>query len=186
LGMLSIARLRDFNNVSADIADIWLPNTRVLGDLNNYTSDFRAAEGNFLLASTAEESQTIEREMIELDRAISQAQGSYERIRHDSEERALYVQFRERWNNYRAVVNQMLELSRSGRKAEAVSAYITTSHNAYNAASDALGQLTKHAVENAQEAASRVAVAYQDAKWLIAIPMSFPPVHVVAALIYIY
>src|SRR5215475_9334938 len=139
LGMLSIARLRDFNNVSADIADLWLPNTRVLGDLNNYTSDFRAAEGNFLLASTAEESQTIEREMIELDRAISQAQGGYERIRHDSEERALYIHFRERWNNYRAVVNEMLELSRSGRKAEAVSAYTTTSHNAYNAASDALG-----------------------------------------------
>ena len=50
LGMLSIARLRDFNKVSADIADLWLPNTRVLGDLNNYTSDFRAAEGNMLLS----------------------------------------------------------------------------------------------------------------------------------------
>src|SRR5882762_9533951 len=57
LGMLSIARLRDFNNVSADIADLWLPNTRVLGDLNNYTSDFRAAEGNNLLASDAPEGE---------------------------------------------------------------------------------------------------------------------------------
>lgn len=185
LGMLSIARLRDFNNVSADIADVWLPNTRVLGDLNNYTSDFRAAEGNNLLASSAADGETIEREMIELDRAISQAQGSYERIRHDAEERALYVQFRERWNDYRTVVNQMLELSRSGRKAEAVSTYVTTSHTAYNAASDALGQLTKHAVENAQEAASRVAVAYQDARWLIGTAMAFAGVLVVAALIYI-
>jgi hypothetical protein len=50
LGMLSIARLRDFNNVAASIADVWLPNTSVLGDLNNYTSDFRAAEGDDLLA----------------------------------------------------------------------------------------------------------------------------------------
>src|SRR5262249_42181423 len=73
LGLVSIARLRDFNNVSADIADLWLPNTRVLGDLNNYTSDFRAAEGNNLLASAASENETIEREMIELDRTISQA-----------------------------------------------------------------------------------------------------------------
>jgi two-component system OmpR family sensor kinase len=185
LGMLSIARLRDFNNVSADIADLWLPNTRVLGDLNNYTSDFRAAEGNNLLSSDATESDAIEREMIELDRAISQAQGSYERIRHDAEERALYTQFRERWNEYRAVVNQMLEILRSGRKAEAISAYMTTSHMAYNAASDALGQLTKHAVENAQEAAGRVAVAYQEARWLIGIAMIFAGVLVVAALIYI-
>jgi two-component system, OmpR family, sensor kinase len=184
LGMLSIARLRDFNNVSADIADVWLPNTRVLGDLNNYTSDFRAAEGNDLLAGAAER-DSIEREMIDLDRAISQAQGAYEHIRHDAEERALYTRFRERWNDYRAVVNQMLELARSGRREEAVSTYMTTSRLAYNAASDALGQLTKHAVENAQKAAARVAVAYEEARWLIAIAMIFAAVLVVAALIYI-
>jgi two-component system, OmpR family, sensor kinase len=184
LGMLSIARLRDFNNVSADIADVWLPNTRVLGDLNNYTSDFRAAEGNNLLAGAAER-DSIEREMIDLDRAISQAQGGYERIRHDAEERALYTRFRERWNEYRTVVNQMLELSRSGRRAEAVSTYMTTSRLAYNAASDALGQLTKHAVENAQKAAARVAVAYEEARWLIVIAMIFAAVLVAGALIYI-
>jgi two-component system, OmpR family, sensor kinase len=185
LGMLSIARLRDFNDVSADIADVWLPNTRVLGDLNNYTSDFRAAEGNNLLSSDATESEEIEREMVGLDRDISQAQGSYERIRHDVDERTLYTQFRERWNDYRKVVNQMLELSRTGRKADALAAYSTTSHMAYDAASDALGQLTKHAVERAQEASGRVAVAYQEARWLIGIAMVFAGVLVVAALIYI-
>jgi two-component system, OmpR family, sensor kinase len=185
LGMLSIARLRDFNNVSADIADLWLPDTRVLGDLNNYTSDFRAAEASTLLSSDAADRDAIEREMVELDRAISQAQGSYERIRHDAEEAALYARFRERWTDYRAVVNQMLEQSRSGRKAEAISAYMTTSRTAYNAASDALGQLTKRVVENAQEAAGRVAIAYQDAKWLIGIAMVFAGVLVVAAIIYI-
>jgi len=185
LGMLSIARLRDFNNVSADIADVWLPNTRVLGDLNNYTSDFRAAEGHNLLSSDPSEAESIEQEMVDLDRAVSQAQGSYERIRHDAEERAFYTQFRERWNDYRKVVNQMLELSRSGRKADAIAAYMTTSHTAYNAASDALGQLTKHAVERAQEASNRVAVAYQQARWLISMAMIFAGVLVVAALVYI-
>jgi two-component system, OmpR family, sensor kinase len=185
LGMLSIARLRDFNNVSADIADLWLPNTRVLGDLNNYTSDFRAAEASTLLSSNAPERDAIEREMVELDRAISQAQGSYERIRHDADEQFLYARFRERWTDYRAVVNQTLEQSRSGRVAEAVSTYTTTSRAAYNAASDALGQLTQHVVRNAQEAAARVAVAYQDARWLIGIAMVFAGVLVVGALIYI-
>jgi signal transduction histidine kinase len=183
--MLSIARLRDFNNVSADIADLWLPNTRVLGDLNNYTSDFRAAEGSILLSSDAADSAALERELIELDRTISQAQGSYERIRHDADEQLLYTAFRERWNDYRAAVNEMLEISRSGRKAEARSAYMTTSRAAYNAASDVLGQLTNHVVENAQEAAGRVAVAYQDARWLIGIAMVFAGVLVVGALIYI-
>src|SRR5580704_17406352 len=86
LGMFSIARLRDFNNVSAAIADLWLPTTRVLGDLNNYTSDFRAAEGSDLLSSNASEIALIEKEMVELDRSISQAQYSYERLNHDPDE----------------------------------------------------------------------------------------------------
>jgi signal transduction histidine kinase len=184
LGMLSIARLRDFNNVSADIAEVWLPNTRVVGDLNNFTSDFRAAEGTHLLSPDAER-DAIEREMVDLDRTISQAQRSYERIRHDAEENALYTRFRERWTDYRAVVNQMLELSRRDRKTEAIHAYMTTSRHAYDAASDALGQLTKHAVDKARQAAARVAVAYEEARWLIAIAMVCAAVLVVAALIYI-
>src|ERR1700726_3173304 len=80
LGLLSIARLRDFNKVSADIADQWLPNTRVLGDLNNYTSDFRAAEGNLLLAPGAQARAAIEMDMAELHRMIPRAQGNYGRV----------------------------------------------------------------------------------------------------------
>jgi two-component system, OmpR family, sensor kinase len=185
LGMLSIARLRDFNKVSADIADLWLPNTRVLGDLNNYTSDFRAAEGNMLLSPDETESAAIEHEMVDLDRAVSQAQGSYELIRHDPDERGYYTQFRERWNDYRKVVNHMLELTRSGRKPEAVAMYMTTSRSAYNAASDALGQLTKHVVDKAFDASSQVAIAYRQAIWLIGIAMIFAGVLVIAAIIYI-
>ena len=185
LGLLSIARLRDFNDVSAEIADLWLPNTRVLGDLNNYTSDFRAAEGNDLLSSDATETEAIEGDMVDLDRAISQAQGSYEAIPHDGDERELYSQFRERWNDYRKVINQMLELVRTGQKEAAIADYSTTSRAAYNAASDALGRLTKHAVDRAQQASGRVAEAYRQAKWLIGLAMAFAAVLVVAALVYI-
>jgi len=185
LGMLSITRLRDFNNVSAAIADVWLPTTRLLGDLNNFTSDFRAAEGEKLLSSDPAESEATEESMVDLDRSISQAQVSFERLRLDPDERAYYATFRERWNDYRKVVNEMLELLRNGRNPEAVSIYSTSSHAAYNLASDALGQLTKHAVDNAQEASNRVAVSYRQAMWLIGFAMVFAGVLVIAALIYI-
>ena len=185
LGMLSIARLRDFNKVSADIADLWLPNTRVLGDLNNYTSDFRAAEGNFLLSPDARESEAIEREMVDLDRIISQSQESYERIRHGPDELTIYRLFREEWNEYRKVVNQMLELMRSGRKLDAVAMYMTTSRTAYDTASDELGRLTTQAVENARDASGRVAESYRQAIWLIGTAMAFAGVLVIGALVYI-
>src|SRR5690348_10259846 len=51
LGAFSMWRLANFNSLSADVAKVWLPTTRALADLSNYTSDFRAFEGNALLAT---------------------------------------------------------------------------------------------------------------------------------------
>jgi signal transduction histidine kinase len=171
--------------LSADIAEVWLPNTRVLGDLNNFTSDFRAIEGSNLLSSQSSQIAATEKELEELDRSIAHAQRSYEQIRHDAAENDLYAQFKERWNDYRKTVNQMLALSRTNRKAEAIAIYLTSSRSAYNAASDTLGQLTDHAVVNAQKARARLASAYRQAVWLIGLAMAIAGVMVVAALFYI-
>src|SRR5262244_164724 len=118
LGLFSISRLNNFNRLSADVAELWLPNTRVLGDLNNFTSDFRAVEGSNLLASDPSEIAATEKEIVELDRSIAQAERNYEQIRHDPGESSLYASFKEKWNEYRKIVNQMLMLSRANRRAE--------------------------------------------------------------------
>jgi two-component system OmpR family sensor kinase len=185
LGSFSISRLSHFNRLSADIAELWLPNTRVLGDLNNFTSDFRAIEGSNLLSSDASEIAATEKEMEQLDRSIAHAERSYEQLRHDATENALYAQFQERWNDYRRIVNQMLALSRTNRTAEAIAIYRSSSRAAYNAASDALGQLTDRAVANAQEASERLAVAYRQAFWLIGLAIAIAGAVVAGALFYI-
>jgi two-component system, OmpR family, sensor kinase len=184
LGWFSITRLRDFNDVSADITDRWLPKTRLLGDLNNFTSDFRAAEGSYLL-SGASGTAGIEREMAELDRSIAQAQGSYERMPRDAAEGDLYQQFKDGWSSYRGIVDQVLSLSSANRTPEATAMYMTSSRSAYDAASDVLGQLTNRTVQLASAASGRVAATYQQAYWLIDIAMAIAGVMVAAALLYI-
>ncbi len=185
LGLFSIWRLSNFNRLSADVAELWLPNTRVLGDLNNFTSDFRAIEGSNLLSSDASEIAATERQMAELDRSIAEAERGFERIRHDAAEDGLYGRFKERWNDYRKIVNQILALSRTNRKTEALAIYGSTSRAAYDAASDTLGQLTDQAVANAQVASDRLGVAYRQAFWLILLGMVIAGVMVVAALVHI-
>src|SRR6516165_9051748 len=86
LGAFSIWRLANFNLLSADVAEIWLPTTRALGDLNNYTSDFRAFEGSALLTSDPNEVAATEKQMVELDRAIANAERGFEHIRHETAE----------------------------------------------------------------------------------------------------
>jgi two-component system OmpR family sensor kinase len=185
LGAFSVWRLSNFNLLSADVAEVWLPTTRALGDLNNYTSDFRAIEGSNLLSSDTRESASTEKQMEELDRSIAVAEREFEVISHDAAENGLYAQFKERWTAYRAIVNQMLGLSRANRKADALAVYGGTSRTAYNAASDTLGQLTDQAVASAQDASNRLGAAYGQAVWLILLGMLIAGAMVVAALIHI-
>lgn len=185
LGLFSIWRLNNFNRLSADVAELWLPNTRVLGDLNNFTSDFRAIEGSNLLSSGETELAATEKQMADLDRSIAEAERGFERIRHDAAETGLYERFKEHWSEYRTIVNQILALSRANRKAEAQQIYAGASRTAYDAASDTLGQLTDQTVANAQAASDRLGVAYRQAFWLIIFGIVIAGVMVVAALIHV-
>ena len=106
LGLFSIGRLSDFNRVSSDVRDLWLPSTRFLGDLNNFTSDFRAAEGTNLLAASATDFEANEKELNGLDKSIAEAERGYERLNHSALETELYARFRDRWNHYREIANR--------------------------------------------------------------------------------
>jgi two-component system, OmpR family, sensor kinase len=185
LGLFSIWRLSNFNMLSADVAERWLPTTRALGDLSNYTSDFRAIEGSNLLSPDAAETAATELEMAKLDRSIAEAERGFERIRHDAAEDGLYARFKQRWNEYREIVNRMLVLSRGERKAEAQAIYVGPSRAAYEAASDTLSKLTDKAVANARLASDRLAAAYRQAFWFILLSMAIAAVMVVAALIHV-
>lgn len=185
LGAFSIWRLSNFNLLSADVAEVWLPTTRALGDLNNFTSDFRAIEGSNLLSADAAEAAATEKTMAALDRQVAAAERSFEAIRHSAEEDDLYRTFTARWSDYRAIVNRMLGLSRADHRADALAIYGGASRTAYNAASDTLGQLTDRAVANAQVASDRLGVAYRQAFWLILLAVAIAGVMVVGALIHV-
>jgi two-component system, OmpR family, sensor kinase len=185
IGAFSMWRLANFNSLSADVAEVWLPTTRALADLSNYTSDFRAFEGSALLASDPRDFDSTENEMADLDRAIAVAERDFERIRRDAAEADLYDRFKTHWTAYRAIVNHMLVLAHTDRRDEALQAYGNSSRVAYNAASDTLDQLTDQAVANAQIASDRLAIAYRHAFWLILLAIVIAAILVVAALVHV-
>ena len=184
LGLFGIGQLSNFNRASSELGNRWLPKTRFIGDLNNYTSDFRAAEASSLLSSDSEQFATIEKETAEIGRSISTAMQRYELVPKGAEEAALYGNFIGKWNNYLKFVDQEKLLARSGRKAEAIVMYMTTSQTAYNAASDMLGNLTDRNVAYALAATKHVDEAYQQARWLISAAMLFAGALITVAILY--
>jgi two-component system OmpR family sensor kinase len=185
LGVFSIERLSEFNGASADVRDIWLPSIRFIGDLNNFTSDFRAAEGRYLLSSTALESATSKKEIADLDSAVVQARSGYEGLHHSPDISSQYALFKQKWLEYRVVVDRVLELNAAGQRSEAIDLYRTTSQSTYDAASDALGQVTHLNITNANAASDQAGAAYRNARSFIGIAIVIAALLVVAARFYV-
>ncbi len=166
-GAFTLRLFSEYNELSNDVRGRWLPNTRVLGDLNNTTSDVRTAEGDILLASGAAERASQEAAFAALGRSVARAQKEYEQIPHTIPQDLIYASFVRRWSAYQHLASQVIQLVESGKPAPAITLYRTQSRSAYNAASDALGALTTFNVDQARAASERVARAYREGRLAI-------------------
>lgn len=185
LGVFNITCLTDFNDVANQISNRWLPSTRFLGDLNNYTSDFRAAEGTLLLSANPSDIAASEREMHELDENIVKARNGYEQISHDHKEADLYMRFVQDWKAYRKIADDVLALMYQGKKEEGIRIYKTTSNVAYNAASDTLGLLTNLNVIEGKDRSDRAASTYGRVRVLSLFAMLTAILMVIVGILYI-
>ncbi|MBK5654493.1 hypothetical protein QU42_15655 [Bradyrhizobium sp. UASWS1016] len=184
LGLFSIERLGEFNRAAADVRDVWLPSTRAIGDLNNFTSDFRAAEGRYLL-SASHEAGSSKKEIESLGRAVEQAEKDYESLRKLPAAAELYAKFKEGWTAYRGIVDEVLELYETGQVSEAVNLYRTTSQSTFDASSDALDRVTRLNVASAAAASDEADAAYRNSRALILVAMGIAAVLIMAALFYV-
>lgn len=172
LGVASIWSLSHSNEVATDVRDRWLPNVRLLGDLNNFTSDFRTAEASSLLAASSGELDSSLREIRLLDQAIVRAQNEYEKIHHSGEEAELYRQFNTTWSIYKTIAGRVTTLASTGHTADGAAIYRSSSQTTYDAASNLLGRLTDYNTGLAARASKRSAAAYEQARGLLGVTLA--------------
>jgi two-component system OmpR family sensor kinase len=185
LGAVGFARLSDVNHVSEVIRNHWLRDTRILGDLSNYMSDYRAAEANRLLSSTPLEFAASEKEIASLHDTVSASQRAYEEIAQDPSEASLYAQFSKQWAAYQAVAAQVIALARAGQTARAVTVYNTDSRQAFDSSSDILSRLTDQTVLKARQDTDRAAATYSHARNMIVAAMLLAALLLIGVIAYI-
>ncbi|MGN7105242.1 MCP four helix bundle domain-containing protein, partial [Ralstonia holmesii] len=185
VGAFSIDQLASFHSVSAQISGRWLQNSRILGDLNNYISDYRAAEGDFLIASSRADLRAADEQVAMLDKAIATSQARYDKIEHDSAEHELYSQFVTQWNTYRELARRLMISAKAGDVAGAARLYHADSKHAFDLANDTLGVMTERSVAGATAETEREAQAYHDARQLIVGAIVVAACLVVLAVIYL-
>jgi two-component system, OmpR family, sensor kinase len=185
LGLFSLWRLDDYHIIVGEIRERYLPNTQFIGDLNNYTSDYPAAEAAALLASTPAEISESKREVEQLDSLITLAMHSFEHVHNDATTNELYRVFVAKWREYRRIADQVLALTGSNRQAEGIALYRTVSRSAYDAASDALGVLTERNRHAAAESSQGADLAYSQARYLTAFAVVIAGAIVIGGLVYV-
>ena len=142
LGVEALRSLSYVNDASAEIRLRWLPSTRALGDLNNLTTDYPAAETNLLRAASPSDRATALHQMADLDRGIVGAELAYRTIRHDAAEDALYERFESKWKEYRSIVRRGPQPGMGVADDAMKPPQAQESKSAYDAASAPLGTLT--------------------------------------------
>ena len=167
LSLVSFWRLRDYNSISSEIQNRFLPNTRYLGDINNFTSDFRANEATSLLAVVPKQVDDCLNEEIGLVRRIAEAEAAYLRVPHTPDETALYTRFDKQWRDYRRIADTVIQLAIKNHTAEATKLYISDSLSSYNAASNTLEVMTERNVNAGAIAVQRANQAFYEALVLI-------------------
>ena len=185
LGIIGFARLRDVNHASEVIRNHWLRDTRILGDLSNYMSDYRAAEATRLLAATPVQFAASEKEIETLSATVARSQRAYEEIAQDPSEARLYSQFATQWAAYQTVAARVIALAHAGQTLEAVTLYNADSRRAFDLSSDVLGNLTNQTVVKARLDSERAASAYRNAQNMIVTAMLLAASLLFAANLYV-
>lgn len=185
LGLEALGSLKYVNDAAAQIRLRWLPSTRALGDLNNLTTDFPAADAALSRADSGAEKSTVLRQMADLDRGIAAAQLAYRQIRHDAIEDSLSRQFEIKWLEYRNIVAHAPSPMPGSGGATGRSAHEQMSNSAYESASALLGMLTERNVTSAREASESSERAYTRARGQIAVTIFLAGLLVAGAMIHV-
>jgi len=119
LGVSSIFQLNRVNQTSTELETNWLPSTRIAGDINTATSDFRVAELQHVLSVDEAEMTRYEKELAEIKRNLEASIASYEKLISTAEEQRIFDGFKTSWAEYLAEHAKVVALSRANQNDEA-------------------------------------------------------------------
>jgi methyl-accepting chemotaxis protein len=112
LGLLAVWKMRAINANTVDITTNWMPSVRVLGNLRASVITYRNVVRQHMLAETLEDKLANEKVGVTVIEALVKARTSYEALIASAEERALYNQWSQLWDQYKKGTEEVMALSR--------------------------------------------------------------------------
>jgi len=112
MGLLAVKNMRAINANTVDIATNWMPSVRVLGDLRAGVISYRNVIRGHMLAETLAEKEAAEKTLATVVESNTKIRHTYEPMITSPEERALYNEWSQIWDNYKKGTEEVMALSR--------------------------------------------------------------------------
>src|SRR5690348_13145463 len=112
MGLLAVMKMRSMNANTVDITTNWMPSVRVLGDLRAGVITYRNVIREHMLAETLEDKLTNEKTLATVVEANTKFRQKYEPMITSPEERALYKEWSQVWEEYKRGTQEVMALSR--------------------------------------------------------------------------
>ncbi|MGH1589280.1 methyl-accepting chemotaxis protein [Methylobacterium phyllosphaerae] len=174
LGVLGLMSTRKLREQTVEIDTNWLPSIRTLGEIDTLTARSSGLLLRHTQATNPDLLGRIEADMASFDRKLADKTTAYKALVSSPEERAQFETFSRESETFKAVRNDVVDLSRAGKKAEAYQLYETKGLIPRRAASKALETLIAINNDGAAAAQARSSAIFDETRTvgLIAIALA--------------
>ena len=116
---VGLSGLATMNSSAEDLANNWLPSVSVVNAINTATSDFRIYQAEHILSADDASMRNAEKKLADIRAAIVASSQKYEKLISSPEEQGVYDGFKAKWADYLKRSDDVVELSRQNKNAEA-------------------------------------------------------------------
>jgi methyl-accepting chemotaxis protein len=161
LGLFSLYQMTKINKTTNDFTLKWMPSVRITADMNTDASIFRIAELQQVLSDDAREMEVYyENELDRVASVFNNHRQEYEKLISSPEEQNMYDEFSKKWKAYLNEHNNLLLLSRAGKKEEATALLRGSSQQIFDEASLILTNLAIFNVASGEQATHEAGETY--------------------------
>ncbi|WP_263262750.1 methyl-accepting chemotaxis protein [Pseudomonas sp. RIT-PI-S] len=164
LGVFSIVQLGIVNNATREMTENWIPSMRVAASMRYNLSQYRTREARHILADTDADMQELEQTQAQSKAAVEEGIEQYKALLSSPEESELYRSFVNDYNLYMKVSEKVLQLSRSGDKAQAKAVLAVDSRPVFERTSGTLSKLVELNDNGAAQAGSVSQGVFENAR----------------------
>lgn len=144
MGIVPLALTVLINSKLNEITEVWSPSLNYIQQLDVLTSNYRLKQYQHLASLDADAMSVCEEEMEDLKQQIIEVAAKFEALIVTEQGRADFAEVDTKWTYYREASEEIIKMSRAGKREEAAVLMLADSYDAYNDFGEKFDELNKY------------------------------------------